>query len=203
MYPTKKLSEILLVIKNGKSCKQTSDSIGDKITRIETIAQWSINLDKVWYFKLTSEDKKKYNIQKWDILFSHINSVEHIGKVAIAKQDYDELFHGMNLLLLRADKNIISPEFLYTVLSAYFKKWYWKTLCKKAINQASLNQKNLNEVDIPLPPLPRQHEIVEHLDRVFAQTAELRSGYEAQIRDLEMLRQSLLEEAFSGRLVSE
>ena len=61
----------------------------------------------------------------------------------------------------------------------------------------------LDKLEIPLPPLPRQHEIVEHLDRVFAQTAELRSGYEAQIRDLETLRQSLLEEAFAGRLVSE
>ncbi|MCB9805311.1 restriction endonuclease subunit S [Candidatus Peribacteria bacterium] len=66
-----------------------------------------------------------------------------------------------------------------------------------------MNRNEVYEIQIPLPPLLRQHEIVEHLDRVFAHTAELRSSYEAQIRDLETLRQSLLEEAFAGRLVSE
>ena len=70
-------------------------------------------------------------------------------------------------------------------------------------NVSAIYFKNLKNLKIPLPPLPRQQEIVGHLDRVFAQTAELRSSYEAQIRDLETLRQSLLEEAFAGRLVSE
>ncbi|MCA9378260.1 restriction endonuclease subunit S, partial [Candidatus Peregrinibacteria bacterium] len=52
-----------------------------------------------------------------------------------------------------------------------------------------MNRNEVYEIQIPLPPLLRQHEIVEHLDRVFAHTAELRSSYEAQIRDLETLRQ--------------
>ena len=59
------------------------------------------------------------------------------------------------------------------------------------------------EVFIPLPPLPRQLEIVAHLDRVFAETTLIRGEYEAQIRDFETLKQSLLEEAFAGRLVTE
>ncbi len=69
--------------------------------------------------------------------------------------------------------------------------------------QPKLNQKNLNQIQIPLPPLSRQHEIVAHLDRVFAETTALRGEYEAQILDLETLKQSLLEEAFVGRLVGE
>ena len=70
-------------------------------------------------------------------------------------------------------------------------------------NVSAIYFKNLKNLQIPLPSLPRQLEIVEHLDRVFTQTVELKSSYEAQIRDLETLRQSLLEEAFSGRLVGE
>jgi type I restriction enzyme, S subunit len=196
MYPSKKLSEILLVIRNWKSCKQTSDSIGDKITRIETISQWNINSDKVWYFELTPEEKEKYSIEKWDILFSHINSVEHIWKVAIAKQKYDNLFHGMNLLLLRADKNIINPEFLYIVLFTYFKKGYWRAICKKAINQASLNQKNLNELEIPLPSLSTQSRIVARLDTAFASIDEQISLLRANIADVDNMRKSILIDIF-------
>lgn len=66
-----------------------------------------------------------------------------------------------------------------------------------------LSSTKLKEVEIALPPLPRQHEIVAHLDRVFAETEVLRGEYEAQIRDLEILKQSLLQEAFAGRLITD
>lgn len=56
---------------------------------------------------------------------------------------------------------------------------------------------------IPLPPLNIQHSIVAHLDSVFATTEAMTREYEAQIVDLEILKQSLLREAFEGRLVSE
>ncbi len=86
----------------------------------------------------------------------------------------------------------------------YFKKyeteisklWKWSTF-------ASITKSDLETLQIPLPHLPRQQEIVAHLDRVFAETSELKIQYEAQIRDLETLKQSLLEEAFAGRLVIE
>lgn len=76
-----------------------------------------------------------------------------------------------------------------------------KELTGTTIKNVSL--KTMRKFPIPLPPLPRQHEIVAHLDRVFAGTEALRTEYEAHIRDLETLRQSLLEEAFAGRLVQD
>ncbi len=69
--------------------------------------------------------------------------------------------------------------------------------------QPKLSQGKLNQIQIPLPPLPRQHEIVAHLDTVFEKTRVLRFEYMTQIQDLEILKQSLLEEAFAGRLVQE
>ncbi len=76
-----------------------------------------------------------------------------------------------------------------------------KELTGTTIKNVSL--KTMRNFPIPLPPLPRQHEIVAHLDRVFTETEALRGEYEVQIRDLEILKQSLLEEAFAGRLVRE
>ncbi len=196
MYSTKKLSEILLILRNWKSCKQTSDFIGDKITRIETISQWNINSDKVWYFQLNLDDKEKFSIKKWDILFSHINSVEHIWKIALSEKDYDNLFHWMNLLLLRWNPEIISGAFLYVILQYYFKSWYWRNICKKAINQASLNQNNLNELKIPLPPLSTQSLIVAKLDKAFANIDRQIWLLKMNIEDVGNMKKSSLEESF-------
>lgn len=197
MYPIKKLSEVIVVLRNWKSCKQTEKHDGQKITRIETISAWVINDEKVGYFELTDQDKEKYSIKKGDILFSHINSVEHIWKIALSYKNYNDLFHGMNLLLLRWDAKIITGDFLYVVLQYYFKSWYWRPICKKAINQASLNQKNLNELKIPLPPLPTQQKIVTKLDEAFANIDRQIALIKSNIEDVENMRKSVLENIFN------
>lgn len=195
-YPTKKLWEILEIIRNWKSCKQTSDKNWNKITRIETISFWVINEVKVWYFHLTNEEKIKYQIDKWDILFSHINSVEHIWKIAIAKKNYSDLFHWMNLLLLRWNKKDISDEYLYITLQFYFKSWYWAKICNKAINQASLNQKNIIDIIIPLPPLPTQKLIVQKLDSSFEKIDKSIELTKKNLENIEELNKSVLEKVF-------
>lgn len=192
----KKLWEILEIIRNWKSCDQNKDKQWDKITRIETISDWTINNEKVGYFELNKNDKEKFSIYKWDILFSHINSPIHIWKVAIAKKDYDDLFHWMNLLLLRWNKDIINAEYLYAALNWYFRKWDRERICKKAINQASLNQKNIIEKEIPLPPLATQHVIVDALDHASAQITASRTAVQYQLDALDQLWQSTLSEVF-------
>ncbi|MDD3302704.1 MAG: restriction endonuclease subunit S, partial [Candidatus Gracilibacteria bacterium] len=54
---------------------------------------------------------------------------------------------------------------------------------------------------IPLPPLPKQKEIVTYLDKIFEKNKSLKSEYERKLKDLEEMKQSLLKEAFEGKLV--
>lgn len=192
----KKLWDVLEVIRNWKSCNQNKEKIWDKITRIETIADWSINPERVGYFFLSDDDKIKFSIKEGDVLFSHINSPVHIWKVAISTKNYDDLFHGMNLLLLRGNKKIIDPFFLFNLLNWFFIRWDWKLACKKAINQASLNQKNILEKIIPLPPLEEQKKIVAYLDQLNATITKLKAEYQSQLTALDEMRNSSLELAF-------
>lgn len=194
----KNLWEVISVIRNGKSCEQNKDNKWSKITRIETISDWTIDESKVWYFDINIVDKEKFSIRKWDILFSHINSPVHIGKVAIAKKNYDDLFHWMNLLLIRGDETKIDYFYLYNILNYFFRKWDWEKICKKAINQASLNQGNIAGKEIPLPPLPTQHAIVARLDEASATINSAKSAIQDQIDALDVLWQSSLSKVFDN-----
>ena len=194
----KKLWDVLEVIRNWKSCNQNKEKIWEKITRIETIADGSINPERVGYFLLSDDDKIKFSIKEGDILFSHINSPVHIWKVAISTKNYDDLFHGMNLLLLRGNKKLLDPFFLFNLLNWFFVRWDWELMCKKAINQASLNQKNILEKIIPLPPLEEQKKIVAYLDELNATISKLKSEYQSQLAMLDEMRNSSLDLAFWG-----
>ena len=80
---TVEFGSLFQFMRNGMSIKQDKSGEGLPISRIETIADSSIDPDRVGYAGLTFDACKAWLLQEGDILFSHINSVEHIGKCAV------------------------------------------------------------------------------------------------------------------------
>lgn len=159
------IGEVLEVLKNGVSCTQNKDAVGDKITRIETISQQVIDFNRVGYSALSEADKDKSRLEVGDILFSHINSPIHVGKTAIYEGG-EELFHGINLLLIRTKKEV-NPNFFNYFLKNLFYSGYWVRNCKQAVNQASVNQQDIKKIPFLYPPLSQQLSIVDNLNSAF------------------------------------
>lgn len=159
------LSSLVMFMKNGTTADQNLEGRGLPVTRIETIADGSINLSRVRHVELDDEDASKWSLAPGDILLSHINSVEHIGKSAIYRGIPNRLIHGMNLLLLRPNQNVVLPEFLLFGLRSAGVRAKIKSRCKQAVNQASINQKELGQIELTLPKLDEQHRIVDLLSR--------------------------------------
>jgi len=75
------LDSVFIEIRNGKNVNQVENSGKYRVTRIETISNAEVNLAKT---KWTSDDvESNYFMQYGDILFSHINSIEHLAKIAM------------------------------------------------------------------------------------------------------------------------
>lgn len=66
--------------------------------------------------------------------------------------------------------------------------------------QPKLTQVNLNKIPIPLPSLAEQREIVKRLDLLSEKIKLLEQNYTQLIADCAEIRQSVLREAFEGRL---
>ncbi|MEM3505343.1 MAG: restriction endonuclease subunit S [Archaeoglobaceae archaeon] len=186
-WEVSKLKEVLLLLRNGLTGEQNKEEKGYPITRIETISEERINPNKLGYISQVSEkDLQGYKLLEGDILFSHINSLEHIGKTAIYEGVPDFLLHGMNLLLLRPNKNKVYPKYLLYFLRLSRKRKIFWAMAKKAVNQASINQTELGKMKIVLPPLPEQQKIAEILstvdeaiqktNEVIAKTERLKKG---------------------------
>lgn len=159
------LSRLVLTMKNGTTAVQNQEKSGVPVTRIETISAGSIDLERVRYTKLDATEINRWRLLNGDILLSHINSVEHIGKSAIYSGNPDVLIHGMNLLLLRADIKVVLPEYLHFALRSCGVRDHIRARCKRAINQASINQKELGAIEILVPALDEQRRIVDLLSR--------------------------------------
>lgn len=159
------LSNLVSVMRNGTTTTQNQEGLGFPVSRIETISAGKIDADRVRYVELSESDVDRWRLLDGDILLSHINSVEHIGKSAIYTGYPEVLIHGMNLLLLRPDKKQVIPEYLYYGLRSNAVRTYIRARCKRAVNQASINQKELGAIELNVPSLSEQRRIVDILSR--------------------------------------
>ena len=153
-------------IKSGYSGNQLIKKEGLKVSRIETISGHRINLERVGYVS-PFKNSESYKLQVGDILFSNINSVEYIGNTAFVDKDYD-LYHGMNLLRLIPNSKIVVPFYLYLLLNTRKMLNRFKTICNKAVSQASINQTDLGKTIIVLPSLENQIKICTIYEVLFS-----------------------------------
>ncbi len=168
-----KLADAFSLIRNGASIKQYDNATGIPITRIETISNRVVDRNKCGYADIFDVGKyQDYVLQDGDILMSHINSVQHLGKTALYnKIDGEVLIHGMNLLVLRPKKKILEPKYAYIALNSLKFLRQLPRITKKSVNQASFSVNDLKQTDIDVPSISKQKEIahtVMQIDRMIA-----------------------------------
>ncbi|HCL14500.1 MAG TPA: hypothetical protein DIC61_04595 [Pseudomonas sp.] len=191
-WEVKKLGDLVARITNG--CVYTSDEkTGVPITRIETISDGNINWERVGYAKPCPEIES-YKIQYGDILYSHINSIDHIGKVA-RYSDSKSLYHGMNLILLRPASGVDS-DFLFRLLGSERIRRIARVLAKQAVSQASINTKELRELDLTIPSFDEQTAIAAILSDMDTELAAL----EARRDKARQVKQGMRQELLTGKI---
>lgn len=191
-WNVKFLGDLLSRCANGLTY-DVSITSGIPVTRIETISTGEINYAKVGYIPNES-GYEIFRMQKGDILYSHINSLSQIGKVAYYKGD-KEIYHGMNLLLLRANESLDKQYLYYTLLTDHMRHMA-QVIAKPAVNQASISTSDLKRVKIAVPPLAEQRKIAEVLgvwDEAIEKQARL-------IEKLALRKRGLMQRLLSAKL---
>jgi len=182
-WPFESLDLLCKEIRNGINVEQI-DEIGKyRVTRIQTISDGSVNLDKT---KWTNDEVKDSAFMlDGDILLSHINSIEHLAKSAIFTGIKEKVVHGINLIRLRPNRDKVNPSFLSIMLK---QDWFVnkaRTFAQKAVNQASIKTSDLKDIKIPLPSLEVQQGIVDCIEaerKVIDGCRELIKIYEDKIK---------------------
>jgi len=201
METFKTIDECFYLIQNGANIKQGQINGGYPITRIETISNDKFNRDKVGYAGIFELGKyASYVLEDGDLLMSHINSPQYLGRTVLyKKKDSEIIIHGMNLLRLKANVEIINPGFArYLFYSVPFRRQIAK-ITKKSVNQASFSINDLKKVSIVIPSLSVQEKIVKKLNSAIS----VRNYYEKQIELLDELVKARFVEMFGNPVTND
>jgi type I restriction enzyme S subunit len=190
------LCDLVVGMRNGTSAEQGENEGGWPITRIETISDGTIDLSRVGWIKPDDDLLERFRLQSGDILFSHINSPAHIGKTALYAGEPTMLIHGINLMRLRPSQERVVPAWLLQALKMPSIRSYYRSRCKKAVNQASLNTEDIGRLRFNVPPLAMQHEFASATRKVAKVVQEATRSRQSMV----VLFQALQQRAFMGTL---
>ena len=185
------LGDVFEKVSNGLTYDANSLD-GLPVTRIETISTGRVNFEKVGWAP-DCDNTRRFKLNLGDILYSHINSLEHIGRVAYFNDD-KPLYHGMNLLLLRT-KMQNNSLFLFHLLNSQVGKKYAKTYAKSAVNQASISTTDIKTFKVFIPERLEQQKIASVLS---AADAEI-SIQEKKLACLKDEKKALMQQLLTGK----
>ena len=100
--------------------------------------------------------------------------------------------------MLKLTKEINPKYILYSLLSPQIQTLFQSK--KQGTAQARINLGDLRKYCVPIPPLAEQEIIIQQLSDVIDEHELLEQTFRNQLESLSQLKQSILQEAFSGKL---
>lgn len=195
-WERKKVGDCFISINNGANIKQTKGTGGIPITRIETLSNGVFNKDRLGYANIDDASRySKYILKDGDLLMSHINSVEFVGRTVVFHDQLPIVIHGMNLLRLVPNTTAISDFYYYAFKAPWFRSQL-EPIIHKSVNQASMNTTALKQVNVYIPNKDTQQKIVSRLDAISEKVKALQANYDQTINLCNDLKQSLLKSIF-------
>jgi len=194
-----RLGEVATNIQSGFACSKKYE-IDDGIPHLRPNNigfDGELDLSKLVHIPEEMVDLTKYSLKKEDVLFNNTNSKELVGRACLVKENLSYGFSN-HITRLRADKNLITSEWMVLAINYLWLQGYFLKICQKWIGQAGVNTKMLKSTYIPLPPLPEQRRIVAHLYSIQKKVAVLQKLQEETEKEAEKLRESILYKAFRG-----
>lgn len=121
-----------------------------------------IALDGIKHISASIKEAERYTLTPGDVIFNNTNSEEWVGKTAVFDQEGEYVFSN-HMTRLRAQRELILPEYLASYLHLLWAMGYSKTRAKRWVSQAGIESKTLASFKLPLPTLPEQQRIVDVL----------------------------------------
>lgn len=120
-------------------------------------------------------------------------------KVAVVPKSYDGALLNQRVAALIPNDKLINQRFLYNFLCTDTVAKYVMANVN-TLMQPNLSINDLKNLLVPCPPISEQQTIVQKLDALSAETKKLEVIYKQKLNDLEELKKSILQKAFSGEL---
>ena len=187
-------------IQYGTSEKAGLDPSGMPVLRMGNIQDGALDFSDLKYLPSQNEEVVKTLLNPGDLVFNRTNSPELVGKSAVYQEVHSPACFASYLIRVSFPEDCL-PEYVCFFINSQHGRAYIAQVRSQQVGQANVNGTKLAAMPIPLPPVAEQRRIVAEVERRLSVVQQAEATVEVSLARAERLRQSILKQAFSGRLV--
>ena len=194
------IQQIAGMVQYGSSSKTNDNKDGVPVLRMGNIFEGQLIYDKLKYLPQDHDEFPALLLIDGDMLFNRTNSPELVGKTAVYSNRNETCSFASYLIRVRFLNNI-EPKFIAFFINSIFGREWVKSVVNQQVGQANVNGTKLQNLTVPLPSSAEQKAIVQKIESRLTVAEEIERSVDTNLKRAERLRQSILKQAFSGKLV--
>lgn len=161
-YPVCVLGEIATVSYGIQKCPANRPGHHARpYLRVANVQRGELDLSEVKTINVPDTDMPSFRLKPGDLLVCEGNSADLVGRPAIWHGEIRDCVHQNHILKVRVDREQVLPEFVLEYMQTAPARIHFRSRAKFTTNLASINSNDLRELNLVVPPLSRQREIVE------------------------------------------
>ena len=188
----------------SKKCSYDIDEHSLPVYRIPNINyfQGTISHDDLKYASFTEDEFDSLKLRSGDILIIRSNgSVSLVGRSSIvAEEDTYGLFAGYLMRLRIKVEAEILPQYLNLYLSTHYARYQIEQMAKSTSGVNNINSDEICRICLPVCGIDLQKEIIREIEARLSVCDSIERTVDTTLQQAEAMRQSILKQAFEGRL---
>ena len=138
-------------------------------------------------------------LQEKDVLLNITGA--SIARCCMIPKEYLPARVNQHVSIIRAKKDIINPVFLASLLTSKYFKDQILEIGEQGATRQAITKVQLENFHISYPKeIEKQEKVIQNINLIKAETKKLEAIYTQKIADLEEMKKSVLQKAFSGQL---
>lgn len=200
------LGSLIERIEAGRSfrCEERPPRSGEVgVVKVSAVTWGEFDLNETKTVREAERVEERFFIKRGDFLFSRANTIQLVGACVLVKADPIAVMLSDKILrfVLRPE---VSPDWLLVCLrSRRGRREIERLATGNQESMRNIGQDRIKQIVVPVPTREVQAVISGDVDSRLSRLAVVESTVDVLLRRAKRMRQSILERAFSGLLVSQ
>lgn len=188
-------------LSNGKSVPD-AEGVGFPVMRLTALKEGVIDISERKTGRWTASEAAPFLIEQGDILVSRGNgSKTLVGRGGLVADDVDPVAYPDTMIRIPISLQFLSPNWFVQLWNSPWMRGQIEKAAKTTAGIYKINQGDIRSFAVPLAPMDEQEEVASLVAGFVEKTNVLETWCATELKRSASLRQSILKEAFAGRLV--
>ncbi len=168
--------------------------------RVANVQNGYLDLSQMKTIELKASEMEKYLLCAGDVLYTEGGDRDKLGRGTVWNDEIPNCVHQNHIFKARLDRAMANPRYVaYWSMSAFARNYFYNK-GKQSVNLASINKTVLSALTLPLPSLTEQEAALREIESRLSVCDEIEKTVDTTLQQAEAMRQSILKQAFEGRL---